>query len=279
MYLNPDLYRQRALGTLVLLAGIGFPAHLCAQVGLGLAPMRLELRLAAGRQHSGALNLTNDSFAKVRVRAELLDFYIDPDETPQFGRALPQESEHSCRQWLSLNPMERELDPSAHVLVRYTIRVPQGTAERSYHCAAGLTTLVAAAEQTTGTGLRTAVRIVAAFYVVVGNPAVEGGLKEIKLEYVPDAQPPGWRAVVVMENRGLMYFRPTGELNVLDAQGNVIETESFNSIPVLPKREQRFLFPLKAALGDAKCTLRVRVDIGAGEMQEATAILATRPNP
>jgi len=264
---------------ITLLVALAAAAPLAAQVGLGLAPMRLEFRLAGGRQQSGSLTLTNGSAAKVRVRAEVLDFLIDDTDTPQFSRAYPQESDYSCRQWLSLNPMELDLEPGASTLVRYTMRLPQIVAERSYHCAAGFTTLPTA-EQMTGTGLRSAVRIVAAFYVVVGNPAVEGGLKEINLEYVADPKQPGWRAVVVMENRGLMHFRPAGELALLAPEGGVLETTSFQSIPVLPKREQRFLLPLKGPIAPGKYTLRARVDLGTREIQEATAaVMARLPNP
>ena len=80
-----------------------------------------------------------------------------------------------------------------------------------------------AAEQMTGTGMRMAVRVVAAFYVVIGNPPIEGGLKEFKLESVLNKDNSKvWRAVVVLANRGGMYFRPTGKLDVIDAEGKVV---------------------------------------------------------
>src|ERR1035438_7157090 len=50
----------------------------------GLTPMREELQLAPGAQHSGVLMVSNDAPGKVRVVAELLDFYIDAETTPQF---------------------------------------------------------------------------------------------------------------------------------------------------------------------------------------------------
>ena len=75
------------------LAVLAVAGSASAQVGLGLIPMREELALGAGAQHSGVLTLNNDSPGKVRVVAELLDFYIDPTATPQFGRILPQEAD------------------------------------------------------------------------------------------------------------------------------------------------------------------------------------------
>ena len=116
--------------------------------------------------------------------------------------------------------------------------------------------------------------MVAAFYVVVGSPKMEGSLKEIRLERVEDPKQPFWQAIVVVENRGLMHFRPSGELVVLDEAGKVIETASFNPLPVLPMRAQRFLFPLKMDIPQGKFRLRARVDIGLNEIQEVTAVVA-----
>jgi P pilus assembly chaperone PapD len=248
-----------------------------AQVGLGLTPMREELTLTPGTQQSGILTLTNDSTEKVRVVGELLDFHIDSTGTPQFGRQ-PQEAEFSCRQWLTLNPMELELNGKEHVPVRYTVRAPQSATDRSFHCAIGFTTQPTA-NQIAGTGLRTAVQIVAAIYVVVGRPALEGSVKDLKLEYLPDPVKPGWQAVVVLSNPGLIHFRPAGTLDVLDEAGKVVESAQFIPLPVLPRRDQNFLFPLKLAGGPGKYTLRARVDLGGNEIQEATALVVAAATP
>ncbi|MBZ5728207.1 MAG: hypothetical protein LAP87_24875 [Acidobacteriia bacterium] len=277
MFTHFDIHRHLKL-TALAVAMAATAALAPAQVGLGLTPMREDLKLAPGTQHSGVLTLTNDAAAKVRVAGELLDFHIDATGTPQFGRQ-PAEADFSCRQWLTLNPVDLELNASEHVPVRYTVRVPPAATERSFHCAIGFTTQPTAS-QAGGTGLRTAVQIVAAIYVVVGSPALEGSVKDLKLEYLPDPKKPGWQAVVVIGNPGLMHFRPAGALDVLDESGTVVESIQFTPLPVLPKRDQNFLFPLRLAGGPGKYTLRARVDLGGNEIQEATAaVVATRPVP
>ena len=281
MFTFAFIHRQRSIRSLAVpaVAGIALAGGAWAQVGLGLAPMREELNLAPGAAHSGVLTLANSSPEKVRVAAEMLDFYLDSTATPQFGRAYPQESEFSCRQWLVANPMEIELNGKAEIQVRYTVRVPAAATGRSYHCAIGFTTLPRA-EEVKAIGLRTAVQIVAAIYVVVGHPAPEGAVKDLKLEYLPDPQTPQWRAVVTIHNWSLMHFRPIGDLDVLNADGAVVETAHFVPLPVLPKRDQRFVFPLKLAGGVGPYTLRARVDLGDNEIQEATAlVVAAKPNP
>jgi hypothetical protein len=238
--------------------------------------MREDLAVTSGVTHSGVLTLNNDSPARTRVVAEILDFYIDATGTPQFGRQYAQEANYSCRPWLSVNPMEMELEGNSHVTVRYTVRTPPAAIEQSNHCAIGFSTRPEA-NQLNGTGLRTAVQIVAAIYVVVGKPVAEGSIKDLTLEYGSTAQPPGWRAVVVLANPSLMHYRPTGDLDVLDEAGKVVESVKFVPLPVLPKRDQRFIFPLKLAGGPGQYTLRVRVDLGGSEILEATAVVvATR---
>ena len=245
-----------------------------AQVGLGLTPMRLEFGMAAGAQHSGVLMLINDSGGTVRVRTELLDFSVDSNQTPQFEPLLPTENGFSCREWLAVNPMETELAVGQQVAVRYTIRVPQSaSSSRGYHCAAGFSTLPTDG-QMGGNSIRTAVRVVSAFYVVVGNPAIEGGFKDMQLVRHGGEQKPVWFGEVVIENFSYMHFRPIGELSILDADGKVVETEQFVPMPILPKREQRLLVAFKSDLAPGTYTLRARVDIGNHQIEEGTAVVS-----
>jgi hypothetical protein len=273
---NTYVYRYRQLATYGLLVLVLIGVHAQAQVSLGLSPMRLEFAMAPGQQQSGTVNLSNDAGGKVRIRAELLDFLVDNTATPQFERDLPSEAPFSCRSWLSLNPMEIEISGRTPIPVRFTLRVPEGVKEGSYHCAAGFVTLPPA-EEAKATGLRMAVRVVAAFYVVIGHPPIDGILKQIQLEASSPGQQdePAWQAVVLIENRGRMHFRPTGTLTVLDANDQVMETVELKPLPVLPVREQRFLLPLKTDVQSGGYKLRARVDLGAGEIQQAIVQIAT----
>jgi hypothetical protein len=281
MHTASHLYRQRAVIALaiVAIALVVAPAH-AQQIGIGLAPMRLEMHLDGGQQHSGMLTLSNDSGTKLRIRAELLDFFIDGDDTPQFERSIPQELPYSCRTWLTVNPMDTEVE-GKQLAIRYSIRVPEGTKEGSYHCAAGFTALLPA-DTNQPMGIQTAVRAVTAFYVIVGKPGVNGELKGITLERhaagkaSTDATAPAplWNAVVLLENHGKMHFRPFGQLEVLDAAGRTVQSYSFTAYAVLPLREQRFVFPLTADLPAAPYTLRARVDIGTGVILEAVAVIS-----
>ena len=280
MFTKHANHLYRALIVLLCLCVLGALAPVAhAQLGLGLAPMRVELRMAPGQEYSNTVKLSSQSGVSTRVRAEVLDFDIDETTTPQFERNLPKQASISCKNWLSLNPMEMDIDKDGYLNVRYTIHLPEGLAEGSYNCAAGFTTLPAASQEGTGVGLSMAVRIVAAFYVVVGKPEVSGKLEGIKLEPMPATKEheAGFQAVVVLNNSGRMYYRPTGKVDLLDAEGNVVESEDFQSVPVLRERSQRFLFPIKTHLDPGQYKLRVRVDIGTGEVQEGAADVTVDP--
>jgi hypothetical protein len=287
------LHRNCAIAcSLVVAAVFGIPC--AAQMGLGLVPMRSELNIAPGQQVSGSLKLSSQSGSAVRIRGEVDDFYIDANDTPQFERDIPQESANSCKNWLTLNPMEIQLDKGGSLLVRYTIRVPKDTPEGSYNCAAGFTTLRPVdAEANQGVGMRMEVRIVGALYVRVGSPAVVASLKEIKLEQIPvqpvpaasgaaqPAQPVAgkWQAVVVLANSGHMYFRPSGKLEVLNDKGDTVESADFPSMAVLRDRTQRVIFPLKTDLEPGSYKLRVNVDMNTGEIQQGTVDVVVDPRP
>jgi hypothetical protein len=276
MHTASYIHRQRAVTAFAVLAILAFalPAH--GQIGIGLSPMRLEMHLQAGQQHSGTLALANDSGVKLRIRAELLDFFLDASDTPQFGREIAQEQTDSCRTWLTVNPMDSEVE-GRQLAIRYSIRVPEGTKEGSYHCAAGFNALLPPADNGQAMGIQTAVRAVTAFYVIVGQPRVNGELKGITLERaVPQAGAAvsPWNAVVMLENLGNMHFRPSGKLEILDAEGHTVQSYPFTESPVLPFREQRFVFPLKSELPPAPYSLRARIDIGTGVILEAVATVA-----
>jgi hypothetical protein len=153
------------------------------------------------------------------------------------------------------------------------VRAPANVSERSYQCALGFRTVPQAGE-VAGTAIRTAVRLMTVFYATVGQPSINGVIKELKLEQVAGTPNPLWSAVVVMENSGSMLYRPVGEVAVVDATGTVVETQKVPSFPVLPKRLQRFVLPLKTSLSPGAYTLRARIEVGHEIQQGSVTVTA-----
>jgi hypothetical protein len=270
------IFGKRTITRFAAMLALALPV--CAQVDFGLSPMKVEFPAAAGKPYSGTLVLTNAGAVKTRIRAELLDLYVDETTTPQFVPKAPAEAEYSCRSWLSANPMELEMEPHTQAPVRYSVRVPTGASERSYHCALGFRTLPTPSEDS-GTTMHTAVRMIAVFYPILGKPAISGVIKDLKLEQLPNGSGTLWRAIAIMENSGLMLYRPTGEVEIVGPGGKVVESVKLNSFPALPKRLQRYVLPLKTSLSPGPYTLRARIEV-AGEIQEASvAVTAEAAGP
>jgi len=269
---------QLQRGSDIILAATVLCAPCAAQLGLGLSPMRTEVRFEGNLPRSGVLMLTNESAEKVRVRAELLDFNLDEDANPQFGRAIEKESEYSCRRMLALNPMEFEVEPGASARVRYTLRPPASEEPRGYHCAAGFTTLPVLS-QSTGIGLNMAVRVVAAFYATQGTPAVEAEIAGVHLKSGSVSKDGGLSAVVALRNHANVHFRPAGNLQLLSADGKLMEDLAIPPVPVLPNRTQLVPVRLTKALAPGNYKLRVRLDLGMRAVQQATADVVITEEP
>lgn len=267
MFLRPQLSAFRRLAQTAFLAVTIVPGH--GQVGLGLAPMRLDVNVQQGQRQAGVLALTNESASAVRVRAELLDFRIDENGSPLFASELPGESAYSCRTWLVINPMEFELAANERRLVRYSLRVPSETGQGSFHCAVGFTS-VPPSDGSGSIGMRTNVRVIAAIYPMVGNLPPEGTIADVSTRSADVA-------VVTIANTGQRVFRAIGTLDVLDGNGHVLGSQPLPGVPILPTRKQ----PLPVRFGEGLIArgsrLRVRVDIGTNEIQEASVDLHDRP--
>ena len=132
------------------------------------------------------------------------------------------------------------------------------------------------ANEVSGTAMHTAVRLIAVVYPVVGKQPIDGEIKELKLEQVAGESGPLWRAVVIMQNSGVMLYRPVGKLDVVDSSGKIIESQQIPPFPALPKRQQRYLVPIKSGLAPGEYTLRARIEVG-HEVQEASAKVTASP--
>ena len=268
---------MKRLSITALAAMLMAPPTVAGDLSLGLSPMREEFRLAAGETVTRVLRLSNASKDAVRIRAEVLDFNIDDTLTPQFAKHLRSESIFSCRSWLRVNPMETDLEPESGLTVRYTLAVPPHTPEGGYHCAAGFRTLAFRPSHQPGTNIRSAVRVVAAFYVLVGEPIIDGSPTGLGLAYDPATE--RWQAILTIDNRGRRYFRPSGELQLLNEHEEPVETARIPPIPVLPRRKQRVPMLLEKVEAGRSYTLRLRIDLGGGEIIEGSRFAVAEVPP
>jgi hypothetical protein len=238
--------------------------------GLALSPMRTEINVVAGTQRNGALTIANDAKENSRFRVEILDVSIDREATPQFEKEIISESEFSCRQWITVNPMEAEMGAGTQMPVRYTFRVSPDTPTGTYHCALGFTAMSDARGPQAGMGIVAQVRLAATFYLTVGKPDAAGEIREMEIEKMRADDSSGYRAVISVLNSGLTNLRGAGKVEVLTETGEVREILEFPPVVIFPKRTQRLPVVLRRKLPEGTYTLRTRVNLGTGEIQEAT---------
>jgi hypothetical protein len=261
-------YRKLTPALAVLcLAALPAPAH--AQYGLALSPMRTELNLVAGSQRSGSLAIANDSREPGRFRAEILDLSIDREAVPQFEKDIPSEAGFSCKDWVTANPMEAVIAGSGQAIVRYTFRVPANTPARTYHCALGFTGLPDPNKQREAIGIVSLLRLTSTFYITVGNPKPAGEVKQIAIEKINAPETAGYRAVITVENTGLTNLRGAGKVEIVNEDNEVVQSSAFPTVVILPSRTQRLPIVLEKKLTDGNYTLRTRVNLGNGEIEEA----------
>jgi hypothetical protein len=268
-----------------LLMVVGWAASLVpmvafGQLGLGMSPMRTEVRFQGQNPHSGVLTLTNESGTKVRIKAEVVDFFLDNTGTPQFPREAPAEKPFSCRALLTANPMEMEMESGTNARIRYTLRPPPDPTPRSYHCGLAFTTLPTQQQKAAvPMGMSMAVRIVSAFYGVVGSPPISGSLKAVRLDKALGKEGPVQTALLTWENSGDMHFRPFGTVEVIAADGAVTDTVELPPTAILPRRTQVIPVVLPRILSPGKWSLRTKADLGSGEIMEATAQVSVGESP
>jgi hypothetical protein len=262
MFFTSDIYTRSSLIVLSLVTLGARPA--VAQVGLGLAPLRIEARARPGETYSDTLTISNESDRATRVRASMLDFWIDDNQEPQFRSFAESQSATSCRSWVRSNPSEFELGPKQQRLVRFTIAYPVDMQDGSFNCALAFTGLSPVGG--TGNGVVTNVRLVTAMYILKGDSVPNGIVRKVEVHVNGSNR----EAAISMENVGKVYFRPTGKVDLLTADGRVIESVPLRPIPVLPGRLQRLLVPLSSRYQPGQ-KIRARFEIGNGEIQEIFA--------
>ncbi len=271
-------YRKLTLAGLAL--GLtAFPQTVHAQFGLALSPMRTELNLSAGAQRNGSLSLANEDQDTGRYRVEILDLSIDKEAVPQFEKEIPGEKEFSCKDWVTVNPMEGEVPGRGQTIVRYTFRVPPNSPTRTYHCALGFTSLADPKKQDSMMGIVSLLRLASTFYITVGNPAPTGEVKKIAIEKLNAPDTSGYRAVISVENAGLTNLRGAGKIEVANDTGEVVQSSEFPTVVILPSRTQRLPLVLGKKLTDGNYTMRTRVNLGNGEIQEAVFRFRLPMNP
>jgi P pilus assembly chaperone PapD len=249
-----------ALAALVLLAG---PAS--AQVSVEVSPLRVELASGPGGTHTQAVTLSNQGKEPVRIRAQVMNWFLSPDGTPQFQAPIPAvEQPYGAATWVRLAPPEQVVAPGEVGTVRFTTTIPKDVADGGYRTAIMFDVgpasgdLAAARRQ-----VRFRSRVATLVYLTIGKPQPVVDLTNL-VTRTPAGQPA--QVVATLRNTGRVHVRTTGVLTLYDAGGKVVRELDVPNVPVLPESERELAIPTakegQDPLPPGEYRVEVKLDIG-----------------
>ncbi len=235
------------------------------QMTLGISPLRAELKIDAGVNTSQSIRISNSGQTTTQIRAAIQDWTLSASGETRFLR--PGSGTWGCASWLKINPTEFALAPGGVQLVRYTMSVPPSTAQGGYHCAILFDTLPPPKEQlaAAGTGVVNLVRMVTTLYATVGNPPIVATIKRLEMTPRKSGKKLSYEIVTEFVNEGTTQYRVNGNLDLLDAQGQVIKKFEYKSFPVLPGVPREATFTIEEPMPAGQYLLRAVVDVGGKE--------------
>jgi P pilus assembly chaperone PapD len=252
--------RRELWTTLLALSLSALPAR--AQVSIEVSPLRVELKAEAGGTTTQAITITNTGADPVRVRAELSDWFLSRDGSPQFSEAT--DATYSATAWTRIAPPEQVIDPGRDGIVRFSLTVPAGASPAGYRTGIvfefGPAATPALAHRRE---VQVRSRIATLIYVNVGEPPAALELVDLRSRHLAN-QPP--QIIAIVKNTGRRTVRTRGTLTLFDATGAAVGQTSIPDVPVLPESEREVAIPAvdpdKPSLPAGEYRVEVRIDVG-----------------
>ncbi len=237
------VHPERSVAALAALAwAILLAAPAAAQVSVEVSPLRVELQSGPGGTHTQAVTLSNQGNEPVRIRAQVMDWFLSRDGTPQFEATIPPpEQKYGAAAWVRLAPPEQVVGPGETATVRFTTTIPNDAADGGYRTAIMFEVgpasgdLVAAGRQ-----VRFRSRVATIVYLTIGKPQPAVDLTNL-VTRTPEGQPT--QVVATLRNTGHVQVRTTGVLTVYDAGGQTVRELDVPNVPVLPESEREVAIP------------------------------------
>ncbi|MDQ6893195.1 MAG: hypothetical protein M3167_11030 [Acidobacteriota bacterium] len=234
------------------------------QMTLGISPLRVELKVEPGAETSQSVKISNSGQLPTQVRVSVTDWTLSETGDQQFVK--PGGTSWGCASWIRVNPAEFALPSAGSSLVRYTMRVPADAPKGGFHCAILFETLPPPREQlAAGTGVINLLRLVTTIYATIGNPPIVAKIDRLELSPAKTPGKSGLEIVTAFSNAGTTQYRVSGELQVLDGDGNAVRKFEYKSFPVLPGVSRSSVFSLDPPLPPGQYLLRAVIDTGARE--------------
>jgi P pilus assembly chaperone PapD len=246
--------------TLLALCVSALPAS--AQVSIEVSPLRVELKAQAGAATTQAITIVNTGAEPVRVRAELSDWFLSRDGSPQFIEAT--DKSYSATAWTRVAPPEQVIEPGRDAIVRFSLTVPAEAPPAGYRTGILFEFGPAAVETATHRReVQVRSRIATLVYANVGEPPAAVELVDLRSRHTSN-QPA--QIVAILKNTGRRTVRTRGTVTLFDAGGAVVGQMPVPDVPVLPESEREVAIALsdpdKPAPPAGEYRVEVRIDAG-----------------
>lgn len=189
-----------------------------AQTGIGVAPPRFELVLAAGDTYTGVVTVFSKNTPDQTIEVGLFDWLLDP--TGGVGVLPPGSTASTAAPWIDVSLDPFLLQNNSTHQIRFSVTLPDSpTLRGSYRAALAFTTQPRATIQQ-GVAARMRTRALAVVYVTVQG--TEQPAAELQGVTVVTDEGSGKRYLVAdVVNTGNVYLRLNGELRFVDTAGEV----------------------------------------------------------
>jgi hypothetical protein len=222
----------------------------------------VELKAQPDGTTTQSVTITNTGAEAVRVRAELSDWFLSRDGSPQFGEST--DKTYSATEWTRLAPPEQTIEPGRDAIVRFSVTIPASAQPAGYRTGILFEFGPAAADTAAHRReVQVRSRIATLIYVNVGDPAPAVELIDLRSRHTPN-QPS--QIIAILKNSGRRTVRTRGTVTLTDASGGVVAKIPVPDVPVLPESEREVAIALnepdKPAVPAGDYRVEVRIDAG-----------------
>jgi hypothetical protein len=230
-------HRISFLAFLGVLVGIGHSPSLYA-ASLGVTPLTVEADAKAGDGYTSTLRVElsepkdpahpseKASLPSAGAKEHVKMFVADWDMTPEgtLVYAKPGSIPGSCAKWITLNPMEFDIEAGQRVNVRYTVEFPKDVPNGTYRAVLFTRTQPSPLQGQAGVSVASAIGTI--LYLTVGPHERKAKVSRFT------ATPTGMD--VTFQNLGSDHLRVNGTLKIESEDGNPLGEFPFPMAVVLP---------------------------------------------
>jgi len=238
-------WASRLVAGISVLFGLLFTQ--CTQAQVGLSTFFLHLAIPPGGTAIDTLTIVNSSDVPQTVTIEPVDWVpIGPGAQKYLA---PGTLERSVASWMSFWPPQATIEPGGQLEVQVELTAPP-TAEGSYWGMLFVKLGGLSGAGDTGEGSRVGMEVIlgVAIYAECGGGEPRGRIAGFSLTPDPVRQ---YRFTIEFENTGIRRLRPTGKVDILDANGEPVRELTFPKFVSLPGTVQKIEVPLTRPPGEA----------------------------